>query len=275
MEETVIYFEDGWYFVRHARLHQNLPTVLFIHGLGESGMSFNEAFDSPDLEGFGIVVPDLIGYGRSSHAFDGDYRSATQTRRLWRLVDNLGIDTFSIIGHSMGGDIGTFMASGDREKKIAALINIEGDLTPHDVFFSNKVVSAADRGDFFRWFIHDFHEDTVLKKWGSIWPSCRRYYASLMFCRPEAFLDNATELFQKNQPLEGRRECLTGIAYAGLAIPKVFCWGSESLSKGTLEYLDSASLCHRKFEPAFHWPMIDRAEDFYPFASDFLKSAMN
>ncbi len=105
MEETVIYFDDGWFFVRHARLHRNLPVILFIHGLGESGMSFNEAFESPDLEGFGIVVPDLLGYGRSTQAFDGDYRIAAQTRRLWRLADNLGIDSFSIIGHSMGGDI--------------------------------------------------------------------------------------------------------------------------------------------------------------------------
>lgn len=268
------YFDDGWMYVRHARLNQNLPAILFIHGLGESGLSFNEAFESPELESFALIVPDMLGYGRSTHAFDNDYSRSAQTRRLWKLADNLGTDTFSIIGHSMGGDIGTFMAASDDEKRITALINIEGDLTPHDIFFSNKVVSAAERGDFFRWFLKDFNEDTVLKKWGDIWPSCRRYYASLMFCRPEAFLSNATEVFQKNQPLQGRKECLTGITYAGLTIPKVFCWGSDSLNNGTLEYLESASLQHRKFEPAFHWPMIDQADDFYPFVSGFLRSIL-
>jgi pimeloyl-ACP methyl ester carboxylesterase len=272
MNETVIYLNDGWLFVRHERLYQKLPTILFIHGLGESGLSFNEAFDFTDLENYALIVPDLLGYGRSSHAFDNDYGRTSQTRRLWNLIDNLGVESFFIVGHSMGGDLGTFMAASDHEKRIKGFVNIEGDLTPHDIFFSNKVVSAAERGDFFRWFEKDFNEDLVLNKWGNMWSSCRRYYASLMFCRPEAFLANSTEIFQKNQPLPGRKECLTGITYAGLNIPKVYCWGSESLSKGTLDFLESACLQHKKFEPAFHWPMIDRADEFYPFVSNFLGS---
>ena len=274
MEENIIYLDEGWLFVRHERLYQNLPAILFIHGLGESGLSFDEAFDFPEMEKSSLIVPDLLGYGRSSHAFDNDYSRASQVRCLWHIVDNLGIETFSIIGHSMGGDLGTLMASSDLKKRIKGLINIEGNLTPHDIFISNKVVSAAERDDFSRWFEKDFNEDLVLKKWGNMWPSCRRYYASLLFCRPEAFLANAMEIFQKNQPLPGRKECMTGITYAGLSIPKVFCWGSESLAKDTLEFLESASLQHKKFELAFHWPMIDRSDEFYSYVSGFLSSIL-
>jgi pimeloyl-ACP methyl ester carboxylesterase len=272
MNETVIYLDDGWIFVRHEGLYEDRSVILFIHGLGESGLCFNEAFDSPELKKYALIVPDLLGYGRSSFAYDGDYNRVSQTRRLWKLLDNLGIGSFSVIGHSMGGDLATFMASSDSAGRIKGLVNIEGNLTPHDIFFSNKVVSAAERGDFPRWFSLDFNEELVLKKWGNLWASCRRYYASLQFCRPEAFLANAMEIFQKNQPLPGRKECLTGITYAGLKIPKVFCWGSESLAEGTLEFLESASLKHRKFEPAFHWPMIDQSQEFYAFVSGFLGS---
>ncbi len=70
--------------------------------------------------------------------------------------------------------------------------------------------------------------------------------------------------------MPGRKENRTGITYAELQIPKVFCWGSESLNKGTLEFLESASLRHKKFEPAFHWPMIDQSQQFYDFVTDFL-----
>jgi len=66
----------------------------------------------------------------------------------------------------------------------------------------------------------------VLKGWGGKWPSCRRYYASLQFARPEAFLANAKEMYEKNQALPGRPECITGRTYTALKIPKVFCRGS-------------------------------------------------
>jgi pimeloyl-ACP methyl ester carboxylesterase len=271
MQERILQIEDGWLFVRHSELNRPRPVLLFVHGLGESGMCFNEAFESGDMKEFNIVVPDLMGYGRSSGAGNGDYSINSQALRLWRLMDVLRIGPFYVVGHSLGGDIGTFMASSDAQQRIKGFVNIEGDLTPHDIFFSNKVVTAAESGNFAEWFEKDFKEDLVLKGWGGRWPSCRRYYASLQFARPEAFLANAKEIYQKNQPLPGRRECITGLTYGGLKIPRVFCWGSESLAKGTLEFLESASLQHCKFEPAFHWPMIDQADHFYSFLSDFIQ----
>ena len=275
MQESILQIEDGWLFVRHSELNRPRPVLLFVHGLGESGMCFNEAFESVDMKKFTIVVPDLMGYGRGSRAGNGDYSMDSQVLRLWRLMDLLGVGPFFLIGHSLGGDIGTFMASSDSQQRIKGFVNIEGDLTPHDIFFSNKVVTAAEGGNFERWFHTDFKEELVLKTWGSKWPSCRRYYVSLQFARPEAFLANAKEIYQKNQALPGRQECLTGMTYAGLKIPRVFCWGSESLAKGTLEFLESASLQHRKFEPAFHWPMIDQAESFYSFLFDFIQGLID
>jgi pimeloyl-ACP methyl ester carboxylesterase len=271
MQESILQVEDGWLFFRHSEVHKSRPVLLFIHGLGESGLCFKEAFESKVRNEYSLVVPDMMGYGRSSIAVGGDYSMESQIRRLWRLVDFMHIDSFYVVGHSLGGDIGTFMASSDSRQRIKGLVNIEGDLTPHDIFFSNKVVSAAEAGNFKEWFEKEFKEEIVLKDWGSKGSSSRRYYASLQFSRPEAFLANAKEIYEKNQALPGRPECLTGSTYAALKVPKVFCWGSESLAKGTLEFLESSSLQHRKFEPAFHWPMIDQAELFYNFLSDLLQ----
>lgn len=271
IQERIVDVEDGWLFCRHNEVRNSQPVLLFIHGLGESGLCFKEAFESGAMRERSMVVPDLMGYGRSSMAAGGDYGMASQIRRLWRLVDSIGIDSFHLVGHSLGGDIGTFMASSDAGKRIKGIVNIEGDLTPHDIFFSNKVVSAAEAGNFGEWFEEEFKENIVLRDWGSRWPSCRRYYASLHLARPEAFLANAKEMYETNQALPGRTECITGSTYAALKIRKVFCWGSESLARGTQEFLESALLHHRRFEPAFHWPMIDQAEQFYSFLSDFIR----
>jgi pimeloyl-ACP methyl ester carboxylesterase len=271
MQESILQVDEGWLFFRHNDVHPSRPVVLFIHGLGESGLCFKEAFESRVTKECSLVVPDMMGYGRSSVAVGGDYSMESQIRRLWRLLDSMGVDSFYVVGHSLGGDIGTFMASADTRQRLKGLVNIEGDLTPHDVFFSNRVVSASEAGNFAEWFEREFKEEIVLKAWGGRWSSCRRYYASLQFSRPEAFLANAKEMYEKNQPVPGRAECLTGLTYAALGIPRIFCWGSESLARGTQEFLESASLHHRKFEPAFHWPMVDQADIFYDFLSEQLR----
>jgi pimeloyl-ACP methyl ester carboxylesterase len=275
MQENIFQLEDEWLFIRHTGFANNKPVVLFIHGLGESGLCFSEAFQVSALQAYNLVVPDLIGYGRSSRARNGDYAMETQVRRLWRLVDYLQVESFYVVGHSLGGDLGCLMAAADPDRRIKGLVNIEGDLTPQDVFISGKAVAAAERGDFAGWFERDFKEELVLKSWGGKWASCRRYYASLQFCRPEAFLANAREIVLRNQPLPGRSESKMGMTYADLKVPKVFCWGSESLAEGTLDFLEATSLYHKKFTPAFHWPMIDRAGEFYSFLGQFLESVQS
>lgn len=271
MKEHVFTSAEGSIFLRHQNLSKNLPVLVLVHGLGESGLCFNEAFESPDLQDYTLIVPDMLGYGRSTQSYDNDYSMEAQVRRLWRLVDDLKIQTFFILGHSLGGDIAGLMAATDTQKRIQGLINVEGALTPSDTFFSSKILSAAQGKEFNYWFETEFKEDLVLKRLGNKWPSCRRYYASLEFARIDALLVNAREICRKSDPSHGRGETQLGLTYTELKIPKVFCWGSESLSEQTLAFLESHSLEHQKFKSAFHWPMIDQAQTFYAFVADFLR----
>jgi len=66
IQERILQIEDGWLFVRHSELHKPRSVLLFVHGLGESGLCFKEAFESRDMNEYSLVVPDMMGYGRSS-----------------------------------------------------------------------------------------------------------------------------------------------------------------------------------------------------------------
>ncbi len=66
MIETYLEVDGVTVFLHHTNLAAARPTVLFIHGLGESGFSFQEAFDDQSLASTNLLVPDLAGYGRSS-----------------------------------------------------------------------------------------------------------------------------------------------------------------------------------------------------------------
>jgi pimeloyl-ACP methyl ester carboxylesterase len=53
-------------FVREFGREDGPRTVLWIHGLGESGLCFESLLDRPDLADWRHLVPDFPGYGRTA-----------------------------------------------------------------------------------------------------------------------------------------------------------------------------------------------------------------
>ena len=62
INEATISVPDGYMFYRHNQIDQERTTLLFLHGLGESGLCFVDAFHEPALKNYNIIVPDLLGY---------------------------------------------------------------------------------------------------------------------------------------------------------------------------------------------------------------------
>ena len=79
------------------------PAVLFIHGL--LGSNQNWAHLVHGLEGsHRVVIPDLFGHGASEKPM-GDYSLGAHAATLRDLLDLLGIDRVTLVGHSLGGGI--------------------------------------------------------------------------------------------------------------------------------------------------------------------------
>ena len=78
-------------------------TILFVHGLLGSHSSWGHLVDQLD-DRHRVVVPDLFGHGASANT-SGDYSLATHAATLRDLVDRLGIDRVTLVGHSLGGGI--------------------------------------------------------------------------------------------------------------------------------------------------------------------------
>ncbi|MCK5058534.1 MAG: alpha/beta fold hydrolase [Candidatus Aminicenantes bacterium] len=273
MQDSIFQLEGkGEYmFFRHNKIKPGKTTLLFVHGLGESGLCFKEVFQYPEFDKYNVMIPDLVGYGRSSAAANGDYSYKSQVRKLQRLILDKSNGYVIVIGHSLGGDLCTQLCAEDKGSRIKAFVNIEGDLTQAEMFISGQADEAEKDGDFERWFKEDFMLWQVLKDGGKRYDSCRRYYASLQFCRPKAFLENAQELVEQNTKLKGEFESEIGETYCTLPIKKIFCYGKESIKSDslTLKFIEKNGLKSKKFPGAFHWIMIDRADMFYPFLHEF------
>ena len=77
-------------------------TILFIHGIGNSGSAWDEAIDRlPDNTR--VMTVDLLGFGRSSRPTWAAYDVVTQARAVFRTCLHNGIvGNLIIVGHSMG-----------------------------------------------------------------------------------------------------------------------------------------------------------------------------
>jgi pimeloyl-ACP methyl ester carboxylesterase len=265
-------FEEGseFNYIRHNEISPGRMTLLFLHGLGDCGLCFQEVFEDRRFDKCNIIVPDLIGYGKSSESANGDYGFKSHISKLWKIIEDIKINDIIVIGHSMGGDIATLLCASDQKNIIKKFVNIEGNITQFDLFISREAVKAAEDGNFTNWFYDEYMKSKVIEDWGQKYPSCRRYHSSLRYCRTEAFLANARELFNRNTVLPGKYRSETGRIYCSLSIPKIFCYGAESVSSGTIGFLKESNLEYQVFDGAFHWLMIDKAREFYSFLSEFI-----
>src|SRR5436189_1494787 len=80
----------------------NGHTVVLLHGNNFAGFYFGGPIDALRNAGFRVVVPDQIGYGRSSKPII-PYNFHDMARNTRLILQNLKIDRVMVVGHSMGG----------------------------------------------------------------------------------------------------------------------------------------------------------------------------
>jgi len=80
----------------------NGHTVVLLHGNNFAGFYFGVVIDALRQEGFRVIVPDQIGYGRSSKPII-PYNLADMARNTRSILQSLNISKAMIVGHSMGG----------------------------------------------------------------------------------------------------------------------------------------------------------------------------
>ena len=80
----------------------NGKTVMLFHGNNFGGFYFKGIIDALTNVGFRVIVPDQIGYGRSSKPI-APYNLNSQARNTLRVLQHEKIERVAIVGHSMGG----------------------------------------------------------------------------------------------------------------------------------------------------------------------------
>lgn len=88
----------------------NGQVVLLLHGKNFSGAYWKKTAELLAGRGFRVVIPDQIGFGKSSKPIEFQYSFQALSVMTRSLLDKLQVPTVAVVGHSMGGMLATRFA---------------------------------------------------------------------------------------------------------------------------------------------------------------------
>jgi len=231
-----------------VRRHGAGPELVWIHGLGESSVSFDAIARHPALAGFAHTLPDLPGYGRTTWADAPTSLQALATHLAAWLAER---PKALIVGHSMGGVLATLLAERGAAR---AIVNIDGNISRGDCNFSG--VAAGYSLDEFRERGFAAMRDAVYRD-GLTKPPLRGYHAAMCNASPDVFYGHACDLVAMSlkEDLAPR--------FAALAVPALYLAGvPDGICVRSRELLAAAGANWRGIEPAGHWVYLDQPDAF-------------
>ena len=104
------------------------PPLLTLHGMLTNAHVW-DFFSLQLREHFHIHAVDIRGHGDSEWAADGDYRRSCMTADILSLIDDLGLDSLSLVGHSLGGSIGAQVLA-EQPGRVSSLVMVDSTLLP-------------------------------------------------------------------------------------------------------------------------------------------------
>ena len=153
----------------------NGRTVVLFHGMNFGGFYFAGPIEVLRKEGFRVVVPDQIGFGRSSKPVI-PYNFHDMALNSRRLLESLGIAKVSIVGHSMGGMLAARFAASFPEITEKAVIYDPIGLT--DIRYERPWRTADEA-------YKAALAQTDDQRWQGFYANIRRYFPSPGAWKPE------------------------------------------------------------------------------------------
>lgn len=143
LEEKQYHLGKDYISYYSFRTPSNKPFILFIHGLGLDKEWFPLHFQTYSLSDFSWIVPDLIGFGKSSKPRKlGAYSMTQQAKNILSLLQSESITEVIVLAHSLGGPIAVSLLEqiiSSTKIKVISLFYLEGNIDENDAFLSSKV----------------------------------------------------------------------------------------------------------------------------------------
>jgi len=237
------------YFVRKA----SDDTILYLHGLGTSKQDFLPALNIEILKKYSIVSFDFPGCGQSSYDPNASRTIDDLVAITEEVVKKLELDSFHLIGHSMGGLTALLFAKRN-PGKVKSFINVEGNLAPVDCrVFSEYVCNYPTDVDEKKFFL-DFKNQIgnnghpELDRFLSNLKKNVTYNAIRQYCQSIFNYCLNTDLLSYFKDLD---------------LPKMFIYGEENHDLPYIGQLNKQGIVVREIPGSNHFPFYSNPETFF------------
>lgn len=83
--------------------------AVLLHGKNFSGFYWDRVAKDLVKQGYRVIIPDQIGFGKSSKPIGYQYNFSQLALNTKNLLSSLGVKKFTLVGHSMGGMLAVHM----------------------------------------------------------------------------------------------------------------------------------------------------------------------
>lgn len=84
--------------------HGTGPTVVLVHGFASSLETWSGVMPALEKKGFRVIALDLKGFGWTDRP-EGDYSPDAEAKLVYGLLDQRGVQRFSLVAHSWGSSV--------------------------------------------------------------------------------------------------------------------------------------------------------------------------
>jgi len=234
--------------------------VIFIHSLAGNTQQWSAQLDHIRKTRRAIAL-DLRGHGQSAAPVNGDYAIEAMAQDIRTVVDQIGVERFVLVGHSMGGSVAGAYA-GAHPEQVAGLLLVDpsGDSTQMPDEQVHQFIGALES---------EAYTNVVEGYWrqilsGAVEATEESVMQDLRNTSWETVVGVFRELLKYN-PVPALKR------FAG---PKVSIISSHNENPFALHNLVS-DLPHLKITGTGHWLQLDKPEEFNRIMDDFLASIGN
>lgn len=220
--------------------------VLFLHSAGGNTAQWSAQLTHLRRSRRAIAV-DMRGHGRSALPGNGDFRIEAMAEDLATIVDQLKLERFVAVGHSLGGHVATTYA-GAHPDRVAGLFLLDpasdGRMMPKEM---GDGLMAALRSDAYQATIDGYWESII----GGAAPAIRDRIMSDLRATPAATMIGGLESLLNFDPVTPLR------AYRGRKTTLITALNETPAS---LQNLDPDLVCE-KIGGTGHWPQLEKPDE--------------
>jgi 4,5:9,10-diseco-3-hydroxy-5,9,17-trioxoandrosta-1(10),2-diene-4-oate hydrolase len=245
--------------------------VLFLHGSGPGASGFsNFKSNYPHFAeaGFRALVPDTLGFGRSSKPADVDYAMPFLVEKLLRFLDELGIQRCSVVGNSHGGALAISLALAHPARVERLVLMAPGGLEERETYMKMEGIRAMMKA--------------FLGKGGITREALRDVLRLQLVDHAHLTDELVDERFAVAAEQPTRVLTTLGVPYLAPRLRELSCpvfglWGMDDrfcpVSGASTIARECAGSRVLLFNACGHWVMVERAAVFNRLCVDFLHEA--